>query len=125
VLTGVDLLPSLCKLCGAEPPKGYVGDGEDLHEALAGKAPRRTKPVFWEYGRNETAFAYPPVAGDRSPNVAVRDGDWKLLVNADGTGTELYDLAADPNESKNVAADRPEVVRRLQEMALTWRKRLP
>ena len=125
VLTGVDLVPTLGKLCGAEVPKGYAGDGEDLSEALSGKAPRRTKPIFWEYGRNATAFAYPPVAGDRSPNVAVRDGDWKLLVNADGTGAELYDLATDPNEAKSVAADRPEVVGRLKVMALEWRKRLP
>ena len=125
VLTGVDLFPTLCKLGGAGLPEGYVSDGEDLSEALLGKAPRRAKPIFWEYGRNATAFAYPPVAGDRSPNVAVRDGDWKLLVNADGTGPELYDLAADPKESRNVAADRPEEVRRLKGLALEWRKGLP
>jgi arylsulfatase A-like enzyme len=125
VLTGVDLFPTLCKLCGAELPKRYVSDGEDLSEAFLGKAPRRTKPIFWEYGRNATAFAYPPVAGDRSPNVAVRDGNWKLLVNADGTGAELYDVAADPNEAKNVAGEQPDLVRRLKTIALEWRKGLP
>ena len=41
--------------------------------------------------------------------MAVRDGDWKLLVNADGTGAELYDLAADPREARNLAADKPDV----------------
>ena len=95
VLAAVDLFPTLCTLCRAEPPKGYAPDGEDLGPALLGTSPRRTKPLFWEYGRNDKSFAY-PAGKDRSPNVAVRDGDWKLLVNADGTGAELYDLSADP-----------------------------
>jgi arylsulfatase A-like enzyme len=123
-LSGVDLFPTLCKLCGADLPKGYMPDGEDLSTALAGKSPKRTKPLFWEYGRHPTAFAY-PAGKDRSPNVAVLDGDWKLLVNADGTGAELYDVAADPRESKDVAADYPDVARRLKEAAIKWRAGLP
>jgi hypothetical protein len=47
------------------------------------------------------------------------------LVNADGTGAELYNLATDPNETKDWAADRPEVVKRLTASALEWRKTLP
>jgi arylsulfatase A-like enzyme len=125
VLTGVDLFPTLCKLCGAKPPAGYEPDGEDLSEALLGKTPARTRPVFWEYGRNDTAFAYPGPKGDRSPNVAVRDGKWKLLVNADGAGAELYDLAADPNEAADLATAEPAVARRLTAAALRWRKALP
>jgi arylsulfatase A-like enzyme len=125
VLAGVDLLPTLCKLCGADLPKGYEPDGEDLSPALLGKTPTRTSPLFWEYGRNSKAFAYPAVKADRSPNVAVRDGKWKLLVNADGTGAELYDLAGDPKEAKEVAAENAEVARRLRELAVGWRKSLP
>jgi arylsulfatase A-like enzyme len=124
VLSGVDLFPTLCKLCGAELPEGYTPDGEDLSPALVGKSPKRTKPVFWEYGRNPTAFAY-PAGKDKSPNVAVLDGDWKLVVNADGTGAELYDVAADPRESKDLAADYPDVARRLKESAIKWRAGLP
>ena len=57
--------------------------------------------------------------------MAVRDGDWKLLVNADGTGAELYDLAADRTETRNLAADRPAVAGRLTAAALKWRKSVP
>jgi arylsulfatase A-like enzyme len=124
VFEAVDLCPTLATLCRCEPPKGYKPDGEDLSAALLGKTPKRTRPLFWEYGRNDKAFAY-PAGKDRSPNVAVRNGDWKLLVNADGTGAELYDLAADPNEAKDRAADRPDVVKRLTDSALQWRKTLP
>jgi arylsulfatase A-like enzyme len=124
VLSAVDLLPSLCTICRSAPPKGYKSDGEDLSLALLGKAKARTKALFWEYGRNDKSFAFPK-GDDRSPAVAVRDGDWKLLVNADGTGAELYDLAADPNEMRNLARMRPEVTRRLKDLAVAWRQSLP
>jgi hypothetical protein len=57
--------------------------------------------------------------------VAVREGNWKLLVQADGSGAELYDIIADPNESKNLAAEKPEIASRLRRAALDWRKALP
>jgi arylsulfatase A-like enzyme len=81
--------------------------------------------VFWEYGRNTNSFAYPKEPHHRSPNLAVREGDWKLLVNADGSGAELYDLAADPWESRNRAAGQPELARRLGTAARAWRDSMP
>jgi arylsulfatase A-like enzyme len=126
VLSGADVFPTVCALTGAALPAGVTLDGEDRSAALLGRPlPGRAKPLFWEYGRNDKFFAYPPVKEDRSPNVAVRDGHWKLLVNADGTGAELYDLAADPKETKNRAADKPEVAARLKAAALAWRKSVP
>ena len=64
-------------------------------------------------------------APDRSPNVAIREDNWKLLISADGTGAELYDLAADPNEARNLAAEKPDLTKRLTDAALGWRKSLP
>ena len=55
----------------------------------------------------------------------MRDDKWKLLVNADGTGAELYDLASDPNEAKNLAAEKSDVATRLSHAAVAWRKSLP
>ena len=125
VVSTLDLMPSLAALCGAKLPAGYAGDGEDMSAALRGETPARTRPLFWEYGRNDKSFAYPKDDTHRSPNVAVRDGDWKLLVNADGSRAELYDLAADPKEAKNLAASKPDVAKRLTDAALKWRKSLP
>ena len=124
VLAAVDLFPTLCRLCGADVPAGYEADGEDMSPALVGKSPRRTRPMFWEYGRNERSFAYPR-GEDRSPNLAVLDGDWKLLVNDDGHGPELYHLADDPKEARNRVADEPVRARRLLDAVLNWRKSLP
>jgi len=124
ILAAVDMLPTLAVLAGAKLPDNYAGDGLDMSEALLGKPVTRTRPLFWEYGRNETAFKF-PAGRDRSPNLAVRDGKWKLLVNADGTGTELYDLPADAKESKDVSADHADVAQRLTREVIEWRKSLP
>ncbi len=121
VLHAVDMLPTLCAIAAAKPTPG---DGEDLSAALLGTPTVRTKPLFWEYGRNATSFKY-PAAPDRSPNVAMRDGKWKLLVNADGSGAELYDLPADPKETTNLAAGQPETAAKMKAAALEWRNALP
>ena len=127
VCTAVDLLPSLCQIAGVAIPSEIAArlDGEDLSAALTGGTPLRTKPLFWEYGRNTNAFAYPQAPGDRSPNVAVRGGNWKLLVNADGSEGQLFDLGNDAKETRNVAGANPEITARLRQQALAWRKSLP
>lgn len=127
VMSAVDLLPTFCKIAGVKVPEAVTAklDGEDMSAAITGTEPVRRKPLFWEYGRNEKSFAYAPQPDNRSPNVAVREGDWKLLINADGSDAELYNLAADRNESKNMAAQEGEVVKRLSTAALNWRRSVP
>lgn len=124
VWSAVDLFPSLCAVAGAPPPTGIAFDGQDVVAAWQGHPVKRTKPLFWEYGRNAKSFAYPP-GRDRSPNVAVRDGWWKLLVNADGSALELYDLRTDPRETSNVADSHPDLSATLRDQALAWRAALP
>jgi len=119
VLSAVDMFPSLCTIAGGQLPANAMSDGQDMSEAWLGKPIERGKPLFWEYGRNPRSFDYPR-GRDRSPSIATREGKWKLLVNADETGAELYDLQADPNETKDVAADQPEIAKRLTKSALDW-----
>ncbi len=124
IFSAWDLFPTLCAQAGAAMPKGHTGDGEDFSKALRGERVTRTKPLFWEYGRNGASFSYPQ-GTNRSPNVAMREGDWKLLIHADGTGTELYNLAADRHEATNLSRAVPETTRRLSAAALEWRRSLP
>jgi arylsulfatase A-like enzyme len=124
VVNAVDFFPTFCKLGGASPPKNVKFDGEDLSESFFGKSVVRKTPMFWEYGGNNNAFAHPE-GKNRSPNVAVRDGKWKLLVNNDGTRVELYDIDADRSETQNVAEKNPRIAKRLTEAALQWRKAQP
>ena len=66
-----------------------------------------------------------PAGRDRSPNVAMREGPWKLLIQADGTKPELYNVVTDRGESRNVARDHPELTAELSRQALEWRRSLP
>lgn len=124
VVGAVDLFPTLCALAGAPLPEGYRGDGEDVSAVLRGERPKRSKPLLWEYGRNPDSFAYPP-GDDRSPNVAILEGDWKLLIDADGRRAELYDLATDPEERFDRSDAQPDLTRRLSAEALQWRRAMP
>ncbi len=125
VICAVDMMPTLATICGGGLPPDFQADGEDMTRAILGESLRRTTPLFWEYGRNATSFDYPRDAVQRSPNLAVREGDWKLLVNDDGTGAELYDLATDPGETKNVVEEHPLHAQRLTAAVLAWRKSVP
>jgi len=124
VLSAVDLFPTLCALAEAPLPNGYESDGQNMLPALRGEKPQRAKPLLWEYGRNETSFAFPK-GDDRSPNVAILEGNWKALVNTDGSDLQLYDLTTDPNERHNLASDHPDLARRLADAALEWRRAMP
>lgn len=125
VLATVDLLPSLCAIAEVKLPAGYESDGMNAAAALLGRKPLdRNKPLMWEYGRGDW-YLRPGLPRDRSPNLAIRDGDWKLLINADGSDAQLYNLANDPAESNNRAAQQPEITQRLKERVLTWRRSLP
>ena len=59
------------------------------------------------------------------PDLAVRDGDWKLLCDYDGSKPELYDLARDRGETDNRAAEHPDIVRRLAGRVVAWHKSMP
>jgi arylsulfatase A-like enzyme len=122
VLSAVDLFPTICAITGATVPREAKLDGIDVSAAWRGSAMPKRGPIFWEYGRNDEFFKFGP---DRSPNVAVRRDHWKLLVNADGTGTALYDLAKDPKEANNLATSQPEIAQELTKLALDWRGTLP
>ena len=118
ILCAVDLLPSLCKITGAKSLYGSIVSGEDMSKALTGSPQIRKKDLMWEFGRN-SSFAQ-PVPYQKSPHLAIRRGNMKLLTNSDGTTVELYDLSIDPKESKNIAERNPKVVVDLQKGVVEW-----
>ncbi len=119
VTGGVDFLPTICKLAGVNLPANLQPDGEDVSDIWLGKPRARTKPLHWEWLFNVQGADYTP------PMLTVRDGDWKLFVNHNGTGAQLYNIPQDTGEEHDVAAANPEVVKTLTAKALAWAKSLP
>jgi N-acetylgalactosamine-6-sulfatase len=116
--SAVDLLPTLCAAAGVTLPADYKGDGENLLEAFNGKAIPRTRPIFWQWLGMKSEPDY-------WPRLAVRDGDWKLVMTDDAKRVELHHLAHDHAEATNVAKDHPDIVARLSKLVLDWKATLP
>jgi arylsulfatase A-like enzyme len=125
VISALDMFESLCAIAGAPLPKGYKSDGTDMSKALLGKQQQREKAIFWEYRRNDSEAFPKPSDKDASPNVSVRKGEWKLLVNKDGSDVILYNLHNNQRENINVAEKYPKITEELKNLALDWRNSLP
>jgi arylsulfatase A-like enzyme len=123
VMHAADLFPTLCRLAGVALPQMDF-DGEDMSKALRGEGQQRTKPVFWEYGRDDS-YMKPGNPRFVSPNLAMREGQWKLLVNDDGTQLGLYNLLKDHAETNNVAEKYPAIAKQMRQQLLEWRRTLP
>src|SRR5262249_17558349 len=92
----VDLYPTLVNLAGGKLRKHKPIDGMDVSATIrAGKPPPRTEIVY-----NIEPF-----------RAAIRQGDWKLIWNVLlPQSLELYNIAEDPSETKNLAFENPEKV---------------
>jgi arylsulfatase A-like enzyme len=121
--TAMDLLPTLAKLAGAEPPADRRIDGRDIWPLLSGAPGARTPhEAFYYYWGRELQ--------------AVRSGPWKLHFphtwpkpsppGRDGRpgryaqfeiGRALFNLESDLGETRDLAAGHPDVVRRLETLA--------
>jgi uncharacterized sulfatase len=92
----IDVMPTIAAAADAPLPDGRVIDGVDIlpliNPDVQATWPRKT--LFWQNGHYQV----------------VRHEDWKLQVNnrpTDGLKVWLYNLAEDPTEQNNIAADYP------------------
>ncbi|MCH2102181.1 MAG: hypothetical protein MK209_09690 [Planctomycetes bacterium] len=97
-----DFLPTACELAGLSIPTGL--DGISYAPTLLGGEQREHPFLYWEFH-------------ERGASQAVRVGKWKgvrtqLRKNLEAP-LEIYDLEADPGETKDLAAEHPEIVQRL------------
>lgn len=124
IFAAFDLVPSLLKLAEVDSREEVAFDGEDLSATLLGKSDAsRDTPIFWRRPPDRKREDGPK--SPDLPDLAVRDGKWKLLCEYDGSKPQLYDLVNDPAESRNLAAEQREVVDRLTNMAVAWHRSMP
>ena len=98
----VDMFPTLAGLAGASTTAGKPLDGMDMWPTIAAGAPSPRKEVVY----NIEMF-----------RGGVREGDWKLIWNTPlPAKTELFNIAEDPSETTNLAAEHPEMKARVEEL---------
>jgi len=95
-----DLYPTILEAAGAQGPRDRPLDGESLLGWLEGKtAPPDKRELYWYYPH------YSPQA--QQPGAALLQGRWKLIEHYDPPAAELYDLEADPGETRDLADAQP------------------
>jgi arylsulfatase A-like enzyme len=123
----VDLMPTLLELSSLAPPREV--QGKSLVPLLGGTAaaPRSgwsPRPAFTEKAAIHDVLGPPPRT---TQSFAVVADGWKLIYNEKrqaGTAEyELYDHRRDPLDHADVAAQHPEVVRRLAQLVERWRRK--
>ena len=129
----VDWMPTLGKLAGYNPSKDLLWDGKDIWPVLLNEKMSRPRAFYWR--------VYHPSVGNV---LAIRHGDWKLLIHpgdevrdpaigkrnppryprGEPNGMrELFNLAEDPYEEFNLAAAHPDKVAELELLLSEVRKR--
>ena len=105
-LTTLELLPTVARATGAAFDERITLDGFDMLPVLCGtdKSPRRE--MFWQ----------------RRGDQAARVDRWKWINGP--KGAELYDLATDLAEKRDVSEQQPEVVARVQARFNDWRRQM-
>ena len=104
----LDVLPTIIAAAGGKLDSASKLDGVDLLPFLTGKKMDRPhQTMYWRFG----------------PQWAVRHEDWKLVVSKGGSGNpELYNLANDIGESKDLAKIETAKVIELQKLYDAWSK---
>lgn len=118
LVNSTDFYPTLLSLAGLPKRPEQHADGKDFSSVLKGVGngdPPRTT-LYWHY---------PHYHGSTwTPGAAIRDGHWKLVEFYHHGGHELYNLAEDLGESRDLARSNPERAAGLLEQLHAWQKQL-
>jgi arylsulfatase A-like enzyme len=99
-----DMLPTIAEVTGAKAPADIDGISlvpELIGADAAGRPQARHDYLYWEIGGW----------------TAIRQGDWRAVRPKENAAWQLYDLAADPAESNDLAGEKPDILARLTALA--------
>ena len=103
----VDILPTLTSLAGIDYTSDKVMDGTDVSEYILGNSNIKERYLVTDTQR----ISWP----EKGKNSCVMQGDWRLIK-----GNELYNIADDPGQTKNLAAEYPDRVADMNAFYETW-----
>ena len=122
VFSAIDLVPTLLEMSELPVPQGVSFDGEALSDVLIGKTDEsRIAPLYFRRPPDRDSFY-----GDNDlPDLGMRQGKWKLLCEFDGSDSELYDLENDLSESKNLAEQNTDILKKMKNKLMAWNQSMP
>ncbi len=99
---GVDLLPTVAELLHIEPPSDRELDGQSITATFSGGEIKRKRPLIWTID----------LAGEDDPinEWAIRDGDWKLILDRNEKPRFLFNIADDPYELYNLLGKNDQIL---------------
>ena len=123
-VSALDFLPTFCELAGKDLPENIVFDGTSFLPVIQGKKFKRDKPLIWAYYNSLNEH-----------QVAMRDGDWKVLAKLDlqkkyqnlndrniseirsakFIDFEVYKVSEDIHEDQNLSAEDNSSIQKLKE----------
>ena len=106
--SSLDIAPTLASCAGLEVPDSWHGRDLLCSDGGPNEASAESRTLFSQYGNRR---------------YSARTDRWKLIVTRldDGLSDELFDLQADPGETRNVTEEAPEVVQSLTRDLRRWR----
>jgi len=104
-VVSLDILPTALTAAGVGLPTDRPLDGKSLLPLLTGETRPNHENLFWSEGGSSGEWA-------------VRSGDWKLVAAKEKR--ELFNLAADPVEARNLVASSPDKVVELTKLYDAW-----
>ena len=102
-VTALDFMPTLSEMIGFDLPTDRSLDGQSMTATFSGKSVKRVRPFIWSIDNGENEWA-------------MRDGDWKLIMNPDEEAVALYNIKDDRFEAFNQLTARKDILHRMLPM---------
>ncbi len=114
----IDYYPTLLEVTSSPGDDAHNAsvDGRSITPLLRDPSSTLDRDLFWHYPHYH--------AGGDSPYSAIRSGQWRLVEFHEGDRVELYNLAEDIGEQRDMSAAKPDLVRQLRAKLHAWRERV-
>ena len=96
-VTALDFMPTFSEMIGFELPSDRALDGQSITATFSGQKVKRNRPFIWSIDNGENEWA-------------MRDGDWKLIMNPDEQPVALYNIKDDRFEVFNQLSKRKDIL---------------
>lgn len=113
-IISTDYYATILEMAGLPANPQQHRDGVSFASLLKEGKPPAARPMFWHYPH------YSPQGG--APSGAIREGNWKLIEWFEDGKVELFDVANDLSETRELAAAHPDKVKELRDRLHAWQK---